>query len=152
MKAFIVLLLLAAQASTTGVLVVPSAKARALVTPFLDLRSQAESSTGAQQQSEFEQSEKILARLFRMKTPASDEALVVLMNYYVGEALGPDSVHEVTVRGKRMLPLLLRYRKATVSFPDRTYPPSLSVERDIRERNFETAIKSIKEGKVFGEE
>jgi len=59
---------------------------------------------GEEKQSALEKSEKLIARLFKMKTRASDEALVVLMNFYVGESLQPDLVHEVTVRGKRMLP------------------------------------------------
>lgn len=120
--------------------------------PFLDLRAQAELAKGQQQQSVFKQSEKQLAQLFRFKTRASDEALVVLMNFYVGEALGPDLVHQVTLRGKRMLPLLKKYRTASVSFPNRTYAPSLLVADDIRQTNFDNAIKSIEVGKISGEE
>ena len=132
--------------------VVPPVTVQDSVTPFLDLRTQAESSKGEQQQAAFQKSEKLLARLFKTKTRTSDEALVVLMNYYVGEALGPDLVHEVTLRGKRMLPLLMEYRTATVSFRNKQYPSSLLLADDVRQENFENAVNSIKAGKVFGDE
>src|SRR5216684_2558521 len=116
MKVMILMFVLALQSFATEKAVVPPAPVQDLLTPFLDLRAQAESSKGEQQLGAFQKSEKLLARLFKVKTRASDEALVVLMNYYVGEALGPDLVHEVTLRGRRMLPLLMKYRTATVSF------------------------------------
>ena len=87
-----------------------------------------------------------------MKTRTSDEALVVLMNFYVGESLQPDLVHQVTLRGKRMLPLLLKYKSASVAFADRKYPRSLLLADDIRQMGFDNAIDSIRTGKVFGPE
>jgi hypothetical protein len=132
--------------------VVPPAAVQDLVTPFLDLRTQAASSKGEQQQAAFQKSEKLLARLFKTKTRTSDEALVVLMNYYVGEALGPDLVHEVSLRGKRMLPLLMKYRPASVSFSNKQYSSSLLLADDVRRENFENVVNSIRAGKVFGDE
>jgi hypothetical protein len=143
---------LAMQVLAATNVVVPPPPVQALVTPFLDLRAQAELAKGQEQQSAFQQSEKLLAHLFGLKTRASDEALIVLMNFYVGESLGPDLVHQVTLRGKQMLPLLMKYRAASVSFPNKTYAPSLLVAGDVRRTNFDNAIKSIQAGKVFGEE
>ena len=148
----ILIFVLALQSFATDKVVVPPATVQDLVTPFLDLRAQAEASKGEQQQAAFQKSEKLLARLFKTKTRTSDEALVVLMNYYVGEALGPDLVHEVTVRGRRMLPLLMKYRTATVKFGNKQYPSSLLLADDVRQENFENAVNSIKAGKVFGGE
>ncbi len=87
-----------------------------------------------------------------MKTSASDEALAVLMNFYVGEALQDDVIHEVTVRGKRMLPLLRKYRKGPVAFTGRRYPESLLLRKDVRNENFENAVESINAGKIIGED
>jgi hypothetical protein len=145
-------LLLAVQIAAATTVVVPPATVQQLVTPFLDLRAQAELAKGEQRQVAIQQSEKLLAQLFRRKTRASDEALVILMNFYVGESLGPDLVHQVTLRGKRMLPLLLKYQAPSVSFPDKKYPTSLLLADDVKQTNFDNAIKSIRAGKVFGEE
>jgi hypothetical protein len=120
-----------------------------LLEPILDLRAQAESSAGEKQQVAFEKSQKLVAGLFQVKTKNSDEALVVLMNFYVGESLQADLVHEVTLRGKRMLPLLLKYRKESVTFTDRKYPQSMLLADDIRQRDFDNAIDSVKKGRVF---
>jgi hypothetical protein len=84
-----------------------------------------------------------------MKTKDSDEALVVLMNFYVGESLQPDLVHEVTLRGKRMLSLLVKYRQESVTFTDRKYAQSLLLADDIRQRDFDNAINSVRSGRVF---
>jgi hypothetical protein len=120
-----------------------------LLEPILDLRAQAESSAGEKRQAAFEKSEKLVAGLFQVKTKNSDEALVVLMNFYVGESLQADLVHEVTLRGKRMLPLLLKYRKESVTFTDRKYTQSMLLADDIRQRDFDNAIDSVKRGRVF---
>ncbi len=90
--------------------------------------------------------------LLQTTTKASDEALVVLMNFYVGESLGEDLLHQVTVRGKRMLPLLLKYRNAHVVFSSRTYPSSLLLGPDVRKENFDDAINGVRAGKIIGED
>ena len=122
---------------------------QALLEPILDLRAEAESSAGEKQQVAFEKSEKLVAGLFKVKSKNADQALVVLMNFYVGESLQADLVHEVTLRGKRMLPLLVKYRQESVTFTDRKYPQSLSLAGDIRQRDFDNAINSVRSGKVF---
>jgi hypothetical protein len=64
----------------------------------------------------------------------------------------PDLVHEVTVRGKRMLPLLLKYSTASVTFSDRKYPPSMLLADDVRKKNFQVAIEAVRAGRVVGED
>ena len=102
--------------------------------PILDLRVEAESHEGSQRNSEFDQADGLINRLSQLKTRNSDEALVVLMNLYVGEAPGGDLLHYVTKRGKRMLPLLLKYRGKRVVFPGKSYPASIFLDLDARKR------------------
>ncbi len=61
-------------------------------------------------------------------------------------------LHRVTVRGKRMLPLLLKYRNAHVIFSQRKYPSSILLAYDVKKEFFENAIESVTAGKVFGED
>jgi hypothetical protein len=150
MKFAILMSLLASQVAVAAIM--PPKDVQTLVVPILDLRAQAESSQGEAQQSAFTKSERLTAQLFQVKTRASDEALVTLMNFYVGESLQSDLVHEVTKRGKRMLPFLLKYQNKRVLFSRRKYPASLLVASDIRTRDFQTAIEAIKAGKVLGED
>jgi len=52
--------------------------------------------------------ERRVGRLMETKSGAADEALVVLLQYSVADgAVGEDLLHEVTARGKRVLPYLL---------------------------------------------
>jgi hypothetical protein len=150
MKLFLGFLFLATGVAAAAVQ--PPRSVESLVVPILDLRAQAESSQGEAQQSAFTKSEKLTGRLFQIHTRAADEALVLLMNFYVGEALQSDLVHEVTKRGKRMLPLLMKYQHDTVHFSKRSYPVSLLVANDVRTNEFETAIQAVKSGKVIGED
>lgn len=148
---FLIPLLLLATGLAAGA-VQPPRSVESLVVPILDLRAQAESSQGEAQQSAFTKSEKLTGKLFQMHTRAADEALVLLMNFYVGEALQSDLVHEITKRGKRMLPLLLKYEPDAIHFSKRSYPASLLVAKDVRSDEFQTAIQAVKSGKVVGDD
>lgn len=142
--------LLIAQAA--GARIAPPRPVQGSVTPILDALADMGPHTLGQEDAAYEKSAKLLGELFQVKTSASDEALAVLMNFYVGEALQDDLIHEVTVRGKRMLPLLLKYRKGQVAFAVRKYPESLLLKNDVRNENFENAIESIQAGKIIGED
>ena len=104
MKLLIVLVAALITIPTAVGAITPGKPVESLVTPILDLLVLAQSSRGEQQRSAYWQSGKLLARLFQLKTRDSDEALLVLMEFYVGEASGSDIAHEVTLRGKRMMP------------------------------------------------
>src|ERR1017187_4895367 len=132
--------------------IVPAQDVKELVKPILDLCAEATGSEGNRQSAVVWQTGQLMGALFQMKTKASDEALVILMNFYVGESLGEDLLHQVTVRGKRMLPLLLKYRSAHVIFSSRRYPSSLLLAPDVRKENFSNAINSVKEKRVLGED
>jgi len=132
--------------------IVPPRDIQQLVTPILDLCAEAKTSQGEHENAAFWQAAKLIGTLIQMKTKASDEALVVLMNFYVGESTGEDVIHHVTVRGKRMLPLLLKYRNAHLVFSEHKYPSSLLLAPDVRKGDFDVAIDSVKTGKIFGED
>jgi len=89
MKLLILALSMVLQITNTTTVIVPSKDAQALLKPILDRRAEAESAEGQRQKSAFAQSEQLIARLFQTKTRASDEAVVVLMNFYVGNLCSP---------------------------------------------------------------
>ena len=152
LKILVFTMALTLQAANAAAELVPPRDVQELVKPILDLCAEATTSQSERQNAAVWQTGKLLGVLFQMKTKASDEALVVLMNFYVGESLGEDLLHQVTVRGKRMLPLLLKYRGAHVIFSSRTYPSSLLLAPDVRKENFDGAINSVRAGKIIGED
>jgi hypothetical protein len=152
LKILILTIALTLQAATVAAEIVPPRDVQELVKPILDLCADAKASQGERQNAAVWQTGKLMGALFQMRTKASDEALVVLMNFYVGEASGEDLLHQVTVRGKRMLPVLLKYRNAHVVFSKRTYPSSLLLASDVRKENFDDAINNVRAGKIIGED
>jgi len=147
----IVALMLALQTASAASTVVPSSDVQEKVGPILDLCRKAKVSQGKDQNTAFLEAERLTGKLFQDRTKSSDEALVVLMNFYVGEATGEDVLHHITVRGKRMLPLLLKYRDTRVIFSKKDYA-SILLPADVRRENFDSAIKNIKAGKTMGED
>ena len=148
---FVVTLVLALQTTIAASTVVPQTDVLEKVLPILDVCRRAVATQGERQNAAFLKAGRLTGKLFQDKTKSSDEALVVLMNFYIGEATGEDLLHHVTVRGKRMLPLLLKYRDAHVIFPKGNYA-SVLLPADVRRENFDDVIKSIKAGKTLGED
>jgi len=143
------LAVLAPSGTTT---VTPPLDVRKEVIPILDLCAKTEATQSESQNERLFHYGKMVGTLFEERTKTSDEALVVLMNFYIGESLGDDLLHQITVRGKRMLPLLLKYRDVRVVFPEREYPSSVLLSADVRTENFDNVIKSVKAGKIIGED
>jgi len=152
MTSLILAIALALQVISGPAAVVPPTDVQAKVLPILDLCQQAKVSQGEKQNAAFFQAAKLTGQLFADKTKSSDEALVVLMSFYIGEATGEDLLHQVTVRGKRMLPLLVKYRDARVAFAKRKFPASILLSPDVKKENFDNAINSVKAGKTIGED
>lgn len=152
MKTLILAVILALPLASAAKTVLPPADVQEKVKPILDLCEEAQALRGERHNAAFYQIDGMTGELFQMKTKSSDEALVVLMNFYLGESIDEDLLHEVSVRGKRMLPLLLKYRNARVVFSQKKYPSSLLVAADVRRQNFDEVITSIRSGKVIGEE
>jgi hypothetical protein len=152
MKPLILAITLALQMTNVTATVVPPREVQEKVRPILDLCEEAEGAQGERQNAAFYQAAKLTGELFQAKTKASDEALVVLMNFYIGESPEGDLLHQVTVRGKRMLPLLLKYRTSSIVFSRKEYPSSVLLAIDTKKQNFDEVIKSVRAGKVIGED
>jgi hypothetical protein len=102
------------EVETPKTFMVPAQDA-ALLRPILDERKK-----GAQQ--EGVRGGNLLYGLTQKKGRAADEALVVLMCFYMGESR--EETDAVIARGKRMLPLLKKYQDKNPKIPSRTYPDS----------------------------
>jgi len=152
MASLILAIALALQINTVPATLAPPPEVQAKVKPILDLCEKAQATQGERQNEALYQAEKLIGGLFEDKTKPSDEALVVLMDFYIGESTGGDLLHQITVRGKRMLPLLIKYRDVRVVFPEKEYPSSILLTPDVRRENFDDAIKSVRTGKILGED
>jgi hypothetical protein len=91
-----------------------------------------------------------LQEVFDDKGPTGDEALVVLLNFYIGEANEGDLLHQITLRGKRLLPLLAKHKRATVVLRSGSRFDDLRLPPRVRRQNFTSAIDFISKGKVWG--
>ena len=59
-------------------------------------------------------------------------------------------MHDLTKRGKRILPYLHRYRDQPVAFRGRRYLDSLRISESDRKEFFDTVIESVEKGEVIG--
>lgn len=91
--------------------------------------------------------ERLLARLMKNRSPAADEGVVVLLDYYVEE--NNEILYNVTLRGRKVLPYLLKYKNHRTQIPGRNYPDSMRAPRDVRDYDFADAIDAVKKGKVL---
>lgn len=85
-----------------------------------------------------------IAHLASQKTPAADEALVVLMCYYTGES--GDNEDAVVNRGQCELPYLLKYQNYNPVIPEREYSVSMRLDADVKNESFQAAISAIRKG------
>ncbi len=121
-----------------------------LVTPILDTRLDSEQCSS--KDVSFNNAERLLGQLFKLQTSASNEALAVLLNFYLGESADAELLHEITKRGPKMLRILERYKATIPVFRNRRYPPCLSLERSTITKTFDQAVEAIQSGKVVGED
>jgi hypothetical protein len=129
--------------------------AAALVRPMLDLReasvkqcgepgTPSRCANGVAYQHELARERRIselLVEATERQGTNADEALVVLMCFYVGESQEEEDA--VIKRGRRMIPLLDKYRHAVPSIPNRTYPGSMLKDASTKEDVFRGAIAAI---------
>lgn len=130
----------------------------ALVRPLLDLNQKSTEQCGApgtpsrcmngdayvQEQQRRMEFGKGLDDLMQRGDPAGDEALVVLMCFYVGES--QEETDAVIGRGHRMLIYLDKYQHARPLIPERNYPASMSNDPSVKGDNFEGARRAIEKG------
>lgn len=94
--------------------------------------------------------EAAVARLLRDSSAAADRTLARLLHYYLGESNDEDVLHVITVRGKRMLPLLEAERRNRPCQISKKYPAMILVPLPIDEDDYDTAIQYIQNGEVWG--
>jgi len=128
----------------------------ALVRPFLDMRQESLSECGApgepskckdgdayeREQLRAEKSGQTLHQLIGRNDPSTDEALVVLMWFYIGES--QEELDAVIQRDEKMLTYLNKYYAARPKISDRTYPGYMWKDDSIRRDEFLGAMKLIK--------
>jgi hypothetical protein len=128
---------LASSEVQTPKIIVVSVQAAALLRPILD-----EVQQGAEHDKR--RLSNLLYRLTQRRGRAADEALVVLMCFYVGES--QEEVDAVISRGKKMLPLLDKYQRRNPEVPGRTYPDSMLKGVSSKDDAFEGAVRAIHKG------
>lgn len=87
----------------------------------------------------------LAGRVMDNKTPAGDEAVVVLLHYYIGEATGEENTIEIIDRGKKMLPYLKKYQAHIPQIPGRDYK-ELLLERKTSLVSFREIMAAIERG------
>ena len=85
-----------------------------------------------------------LHRLTKQRGNDADEALVVLMCFYIGES--QQETDAVIKRGRRMLPYLKKYQDRIPIIPSREYPSSMLHKTADKIENFKGATKAIHNG------
>jgi hypothetical protein len=86
--------------------------------------------------------------VIQQKNSASDEALIVLLHYYLGEANSEDELKEIVTRGKRMLPYLREYQSKVPRIDGKNYDDMLLPVDTVREF-FTDAIDLISKGQTI---
>ena len=91
--------------------------------------------------------ERLTTELLKKKGQTANEALAVLLCYYVGEGNGEDILFTITSRGRQMLPLLQKYQHRTPVINKRSYPDKLQLSTETKARTFNLAIDSVIHGR-----
>lgn len=73
---------------------------------------------------------------------SADEALVILMCFYLGESQEEEDA--VIARGQRMLKYIEKYRKKNPLLPDRRYPTAMYKDQAAKSTSFDGAREGIK--------
>ena len=136
------------QAASAGHVVVPP-RVTKLILPILDAMQQAFDGPhplNEQEGSPLWNAGVMMGKLFDNKSPASDEALVVLLYYYLGESNGEDQFQEIICRGNRMLPYLRKYQLLSPEILQRHYSKEVLLERKTVSEKFKDIADEINKG------
>ena len=131
----------------------------ALIRPMLDLRQESVAECGEVGKPsrcidgefythEMERQRKFgeaLHKLTEKRGSSADEALVVLICFYVGES--EEEADAVIRRGRRMLLYLKKYEDRVPAIPNREYPSSMLHNSDDKIEYFKDVIKAIHKGR-----
>ncbi len=120
-------------------------KWQALITPVLKARCEAVKSEKDLPAAEYDRkvSEEV-KKVVDDTTETGDEATVILLDYWLGEGAGLPLGVEITERGKRLLPLLKKYRKEPPPLP--TPCKYAILDEDIRQAMFQQLTEMVEAG------
>jgi len=147
----------AATSAKNGEIQIPEAVAN-LVRPILDLRLESINSCGEpgassrcvegegydRERAREQKVDELLKNLSQQNSDAANEALVVLMCFYIGES--QEETDAVIRHGRRMLKYLAKYRNTNPGVTGRDYPRSLFKEQSLKADDFSGAIRAIQKG------
>jgi hypothetical protein len=149
----------AEQAGAREPIVVPK-KVATLVRPILDLEATSlrlcrstkpQSCTeGREREDELARSrdvERLTTALLSQKGQTANEALAVLLCYYIGEGNGEDVLFTITSRGRQMLSPLHKYEHRRPMLSERTYSDRLLLTTETKTTIFNLAIDSVMHGR-----
>ncbi len=149
----------AEKTSTRETIEVPETVA-VLIRPILDIEAESlrlcrstkpQSCTeGREREEEVSRSrevERLTTDLLHKNGSTANEALVILLCYYVGEGNGEDILFGITSRGRRMVSPLRKYENRTPTISNRAYPDRLRLSTETKKHIFATAIDSVLHGR-----
>jgi hypothetical protein len=121
------------------------------VLPILDECKRETESDEHERDNGYSEEERQLALLFGEQTAIADEALAILTWVYLGEAPSEDLDHQISTRGKRMLPYLIKYRVRCPEILER-YPVRMRLPEATRRSALRSLLRSMRKGEVVGED
>jgi hypothetical protein len=88
-----------------------------------------------------------LQNILNSHAPAANEALAVLLGFYVGEASGEDISCELVARGNTVVPLLHRYADTLVIVPgaNKSQAQHINAEYSIVEKRISSGEQCVRE-------
>lgn len=98
----------------------------------------------------WDRTEELLQKTLNDKSDAGDEASAVLLDYYLGEHNHELLMINISQRGQRVMPYLLKYR----DYPGLPLRPDFwgtRLDRSTRELVYDMAIDLVRQGKVLEE-
>ena len=87
---------------------------------------------------------RLIMDLVSNSTKESDEALAVLMCFYIGES--QEEADALIRRGRRVSKFLSIYRTRTPIIPNRTYPERMFLDSKTRRQRMDGVLRAIRKG------
>lgn len=92
---------------------------------------------------DFQEVEQRLTDLYANSSPQADEAVVILMSFYLGESNGEELYENLLTRGPRMIPIIKRYLHEPPSLLKRC-PKRIVLERATTELFLKESLEILK--------
>jgi hypothetical protein len=110
---------------SSGCAATPSSRAEKLAIPIL----KAEEVRKTDDEAGWKEVEERLNELYGNSTAEADEAVIILMSFYLGEHNGEELSEDLMMRGPRMIPLINRYLREEPASLLARFPKRMRLER-----------------------